>query len=55
MKEFKYCYMSKADRLPEGFYKFTEPNIWHPVIYLRKAKGCTEEEYQIMKDIIKDK
>ena len=54
MKVFKYCYMSKSKGIPEGFYKFEEPNIWRPVIYLRKAKGCTEEEYEIMKKIITD-
>lgn len=47
--EKKIAYMKKDGKLPEGYYIFSEPNIWSPVLYFRKPKNAKKKDYELVK------
>lgn len=49
MEEIKISYMKKDGSLPEGYYIFSEPNCWSPVLYFRKPKSARKKDYEIVK------
>ena len=44
----KLFWFSKIGRLPEGVYIEDKPASCHPVVYFRKPKYATKEEYEIV-------
>ena len=43
--------MKKDWRLNEWIYVFNEPNVWSPLLYFRKPKHASQEEFEILKEL----
>jgi len=52
MKKITVSWMSKKGSMPEAIYCEGKDG-WYPVVYFRKSKFATQEEYEIIKQELK--